>query len=148
QVVWRKAILDVQSVALQGDSILEQLRERQRPLDLRKAPLMALDYAEDPQNRRWVGMLRFHHLVNDATSTQVLMAEIQAHLLGQQQQLPAPVPYRNVVAQARSAEREAGHEAFFRGRLADVDEPTLAFGLQERQADRRDTEEADVLLPD
>jgi len=148
QVVWRKAILNVQPVALQGDSILEQLRERQRPLDLRKAPLMALDYAEDRQNCRWVGMLRFHHLVNDATSTQVLMAEIQAHLLGQQQQLPAPVPYRNVVAQARSAERQAGHEAFFRERLADVDEPTLAFGLQERQADRRDTEEADVLLPD
>ncbi|WP_256352510.1 condensation domain-containing protein, partial [Pseudomonas yamanorum] len=148
QVVWRKALLDVEPVALQGDSILEQLREHQRPLDLRKAPLMALDYAEDPQNRRWVGMLRFHHLVNDATSTQVLMAEIQAHLLGQQQQLPEPVPYRNVVAQTRSPQRQAAHEAFFRERLADVDEPTLAFGLQDRQADRHATEEADVLLPD
>ncbi|NWE37181.1 condensation domain-containing protein, partial [Pseudomonas gingeri] len=39
-------------------------------------------------------------------------------------------------------------EAFFRERLADVDEPTLAFGLQARQADRHETEEAHVLLPD
>ena len=75
---------------------------------------MALDYAE-PQHQRWVARLRFHHLVNDATSTTLLMDEIRAHLLGQQAQLPVPVPYRNMVAQARSTARQAAHEAFFRG---------------------------------
>ncbi|MEX5596060.1 amino acid adenylation domain-containing protein [Pseudomonas orientalis] len=130
QVVWRHAQLP-----------FEPLRDPARPLDLRHAPLMALDYAEEPHQQRWVARLRFHHLVNDATSTTVLVDEIRAHLLGQQAQLPMPVPYRNVVAQTRSAQRQAAHEAFFRERLADVDEPTLAFGLQERQADRAEIEE-------
>ncbi|WP_439864757.1 amino acid adenylation domain-containing protein [Pseudomonas antarctica] len=137
QVVWREAQLRV-----------EPLREPSPPLDLRQAPLMALDYAEEPHNRRWIARLRFHHLVNDATSTSVLVDEIRAHLLGEQAQLPAPVPYRNVVAQTRSPARHAAHEAFFRERLGDVDEPTLAFGLQERQADRADIEAFEQPLTD
>jgi len=126
QVVWRHAQLRV-----------EPLREPAEPLDLRQAPLMALDYAEEPQHRRWIARLRFHHLINDATSTAVLVDEIRAHLLGEQAQLPPSVPYRNVVAQARLPARQAAHEAFFRERLAAVDEPTLAFGVQARQADRK-----------
>ncbi|WP_339484397.1 amino acid adenylation domain-containing protein [Pseudomonas sivasensis] len=135
QVVWRAARLRV-----------EPWREGDRPLDLRQAPLMALDYAEAPAG--WVARLRFHHLVNDATSTTILMQELRAHLLGQQAQLPTPVPYRTVVAQSRSPARQAAHEAFFRELLGDVDEPTLAFGLQERQANRSDTEEAQRALSD
>ncbi len=137
QVVWRQAHLRV-----------EPLRDGHAPLDLRQAPLMALDYAEEPQQPRWVARLRFHHLVNDATSTTILMQEIRAHLLGQQAQLPVPVPYRNVVVQARSPARQAGHEAFFRAQLGDVDEPTLAFALPERQADRAQTDEAERGLSD
>ncbi|CRM95491.1 Tyrocidine synthase III [Pseudomonas sp. 22 E 5] len=137
QVVWREALLRV-----------EPLREDYLPLDLRQAPLMALDYAEEPQHQRWIARLRFHHLVNDATSTTILMQELRAHLLGQQAQLPVPVPYRNVVTQARSPARQAGHEAFFREQLGDIDEPTLAFGLQERQADRAHTGEAERALGD
>ncbi|WP_338576643.1 amino acid adenylation domain-containing protein [Pseudomonas canadensis] len=137
QVVWREALLRV-----------EPLREGYLPLDLRQAPLMALDYAEEPQHQRWIARLRFHHLVNDATSTTILMQELRAHLLGQQAQLPVPVPYRNVVTQARSPARQAGHEAFFREQLGDIDEPTLAFGLQERQADRVHTGEAERALSD
>ncbi|MBY8945010.1 amino acid adenylation domain-containing protein [Pseudomonas sp. SH10-3B] len=129
QVVWREARLPVQP-----------WREGAAPLDLRQAPLMVLEYAEEPT--RWVARLRFHHLVNDATSTTILMQEIRAHLLGQQAQLPAPVPYRNALAQSRSPARQAAHEAFFREQLGDLDEPTLAFGVQERQANRADTEEA------
>ncbi|EZP65948.1 non-ribosomal peptide synthetase [Pseudomonas sp. RIT357] len=135
QVVWRAARLRV-----------EPWREGDRPLDLRQAPLMALDYAEAPAG--WVARLRFHHLVNDATSTTILMQELRAHLLGQQAQLPTPVPYRTVVAQSRSPARQAAHEVFFRELLGDVDEPTLAFGLQERQANRSDTEEAQRALSD
>ncbi|NWA67033.1 non-ribosomal peptide synthetase [Pseudomonas reactans] len=137
QVVWREARLRV-----------EPLHEDHEPLDLRQAPLMALDYAEEPQHERWIARLRFHHLVNDATSTTILMQELRAHLLGQQAQLPVPVPYRTVVTQARSPARQAGHEAFFREQLGDVDEPTLAFGLQERQADRAHTDEAERVLSD
>ncbi|WP_248749120.1 non-ribosomal peptide synthetase [Pseudomonas sp. MWU15-20650] len=129
QVVWREARLPV-----------EPLRDTHAPLDLRQAPLMALNYAEDRHNQRWIAKLRFHHLVNDATSITILADEIRAHLLGQQAQLPASVPYRNVVAQSRAPARQAAHEAFFREHLADVDEPTLAFGLREHPAERTEIE--------
>ncbi|GAB5335996.1 amino acid adenylation domain-containing protein [Pseudomonas fluorescens] len=129
QVVWRDARLPI-----------GPLSEEHAPLDLRQAPLMALDYAEDPHHQRWLARLRFHHLVNDATSMTVLADEIRAHMLGQQAQLAASVPYRNVVAQSRCAARQAAHEAFFREQLATVDEPTLAFAMQEHQVDRAEIE--------
>ena len=137
QVVWRAARLPV-----------GPLSEPPQPLDLRQAPLMALDCAQEPHNARWVARLRFHHLVNDATSVTLLIDEIRAHLLGQQMQLAVPVPYRNVVAQSRSSAQQAEHEAFFRERLGDVDEPTLAFGLQEHHADRAEIETFQQPLPD
>jgi arthrofactin-type cyclic lipopeptide synthetase A len=152
QVVWRQAQLGLEQVLLEPQSgdILGQLAARfdpgLRPLDIRQAPMMALAWAEDPLQQRWVGMLRFHHLVNDATSTAVLIGEIQAHLNGQQAQLPPAVAYRNVVAQARQAHRQAEHQGFFRQMLGDVDEPTLAFGLQAYQVDRDDQQQAHGLL--
>ncbi len=101
---------------------------------------MALAGVEDPANRRWLGLLRFHHLVNDATSTTVLLAEIEAHMQGQAQCLAPPVPYRDYVAQVRLDAREAEHQAFFSSLLGDVDEPTLAFGMQRRHDDSHDHE--------
>jgi amino acid adenylation domain-containing protein len=47
----------------------------------------------------------------------------RAHLL------PEPVPYRNHVAQALAHARKHDAEAFFRGRLSDIHEPTAPFGL-------------------
>ncbi len=136
QVVWRKAELTMQEVALDpaaGDTV-DQLRERFDPrryrLDLRQAPMMFMVYAQDPGNNRWVGMLVFHHLVNDATSMGVLVAEIEAHVLGQAHHLAPPMPYRNYVAQTRLGTHRKEHEAFFREMLGDIDEPTLAFGVQ------------------
>ncbi|OLF53510.1 non-ribosomal peptide synthetase [Pseudomonas chlororaphis] len=137
QVVWREARLRLEEVLLdpQAGDVAGQLRERLdprlRPLDLGQAPMMALAYSEDPRNGRWVGMLRFHHLVNDATSTGVLLEEIHAYLVGSAAQLPEPVPYRRYVAQTRLGERDEEHAGFFREWLADVDEPSLAFGLLE-----------------
>lgn len=113
QVVWRAATLRV-----------EPLHEACAPLDLRQAPLMALDYREEPQQQRWVARLRFHHLVNDATSTTILLDEIRAHLLGEQARLPAPVQYRNVIRTGASARASGGARSVLRERLGDVDDPT------------------------
>ncbi|MCE0464975.1 non-ribosomal peptide synthetase, partial [Pseudomonas uvaldensis] len=147
QVVWREAGLEVEAVQLEaaaGD-IAGQLHERFDPrhyrLDIRRAPLMRLAYAQDPANRRWVGILLFHHLVDDATSLAVLAAEIEAYMLGQAQHLPASVPYRNYVAQARLGVDREAHEEFFREMLGDVDEPTLPFGLLDVQGDGSGIEE-------
>ncbi|AZC38062.1 non-ribosomal peptide synthetase [Pseudomonas chlororaphis] len=152
QVVWRQARLQLEEVLPdpEGGDIAEQLRERLdpglRPLDLGRAPMMALAYSEDPRNRRWVGMLRFHHLVNDATSTGVLLEEIHAHLQGRAEQLPEAVPYRRYVAQTRLGSRDEEHQAFFREWLADVDEPSLAFGRLERKTEGDEHEKVECQL--
>ena len=59
-------------------------------------------------------MLLRHHLAGDHTTLEVMQEEIQAHLLGQQDRLPAPLPFRNLVAQARLGVSREEHEAFFR----------------------------------
>src|SRR5262249_15682463 len=100
QVVWRQARLSVKEVSLDpamGD-IAEQLRgqfdPRRSQLDVRQAPMMRVFIAHDGPNERWVMLLLYHHLVDDVTSLSLLFDEIQAHLLGRAEQLPAPLPIR------------------------------------------------------
>ncbi|MDU8418594.1 condensation domain-containing protein, partial [Pseudomonas syringae] len=152
QVVWRNAKLSLEEVAidpLDGD-VLTRLRERFDPrhyrLDIGQAPLMRIAYAEDTPHQRLVGMLLFHHLALDHTSLEVVVEEMQASLQGQIEQLPAPVPYRNHVAQARLGISQAEHEAFFRDMLGDIDEPTLAYGIPDVQGDGSGIEEVNQLL--
>ncbi|RMS24706.1 non-ribosomal peptide synthetase, partial [Pseudomonas syringae] len=152
QVVWRNAKLSLEEVAidpLDGD-VLTRLRERFDPrhyrLDIGQAPLMRIAYAEDTTHQRLVGMLLFHHLALDHTSLEVVVEEMQASLQGHIEQLPAPVPYRNHVAQARLGISQAEHEAFFRDMLGDIDEPTLAYGIQDVQGDGSGIEEVNQLL--
>nr|UXB94752.1 non ribosomal peptide synthetase [Pseudomonas syringae] len=152
QVVLRRAELQVTELFLDpaDGPVDEQLHQRFDPrhyrLDVRQAPLMQIVFSHDPVNDRWLAMLLFHHMVNDATSLQVVLHEVQAHLLGQSVALGEPVPYRNYVAQARLGVSDAQHEAFFRDMLGDIDEPTLPFGLQDVQDGGRDIEEACVTL--
>ncbi|MCF5753059.1 amino acid adenylation domain-containing protein, partial [Pseudomonas syringae] len=152
QVVWREAHLTLERVLLEptdGD-IAARLHERFDPrhhrLDLRQAPLMHMVCAHDPDNERWVAMLRFHHLIDDVTSLAVISREVEACMLGQEQQLPASVPYRNYVAQARLGVSIEAHEAFFRDLLGDIDEPTLPFDLHDVQGDGSGVKEVRLQL--
>ncbi len=148
QVVWRQAILALNEVSPTRSPVTpaEQLRGRldspQTRLDIRRAPMLQLDYGQDPSNQRWIGLLQYHHLVNDATSLGALVGEIEAHMQDRQAQLPVSIPYRNYVAQSRLGVSQAEHEQFFREMLGDIDEPTLPFGLQDVQGDGQDIEEA------
>ncbi|WP_026145417.1 condensation domain-containing protein, partial [Pseudomonas asplenii] len=135
QVVLREATLAVEEVELtprDGD-IETCLRERFDPrhyrLDLRQAPLMRLMCAEDRANARWVALLLFHHIAIDHAALELVQYEMQAYLLGEGHALPEAVPYRNYVAQVRLGAGADAHEGFFRDMLADVDEPTLPFGV-------------------
>jgi amino acid adenylation domain-containing protein len=147
QVVYRQATLPVQEIPLDaGHDPLEQLKERMQPqyqnLELRQAPLMRLQVAADPHSSQWYALLQTHHLVCDNESLDMLIAEVIAHLQGHAQRLPQPMAYRNHVAQALAHARTHDSEAFFREKLAQIDEPTAPFGLLDVHGDARRIEEA------
>ncbi|MDD1013906.1 condensation domain-containing protein [Pseudomonas rubra] len=135
QVVWREAQLMREAVAVDGAEALAQLCRRFDPrhyrLDLHQAPLMQLMHARG-EGQAWVALLSFHHTVMDHTALDIVRREIHAHLTGETAQLAAPVAFRNVLAEARLALDEQAHENFFTQMLADIDAPTLAFGLQDK----------------
>ncbi|MET3498379.1 amino acid adenylation domain-containing protein, partial [Variovorax boronicumulans] len=137
QVVWRRAPLQLEETDLAGVDVCERLRERFAPrqmgIDLARAPLIGGGIAHDAANGRWALLLLFHHLAIDHTTLEVVLQEIQAHLLGEQHRLPRALPFRNFVAQALGGVSREEHEAFFRDMLGDVDEPTLPFGLADVQ---------------
>ncbi|SAK77435.1 non-ribosomal peptide synthetase [Caballeronia temeraria] len=140
QVVWREARLIVEEVELspQDGEIEAQLARRFDPryqrLDVRHAPMMRLYVARDPANGRWLLQLLGHHMVMDYTALEMMLEEIEAILRDDAQRLPVPLPYRNFVAQARLGMSQDEHEAYFRDVLADVDEPTLPYGLSDVQS--------------
>ncbi|MFJ4142721.1 amino acid adenylation domain-containing protein, partial [Pseudomonas sp. NPDC089734] len=121
QVVWRQAVLPVVEVPLAALTDAE-------PLKLDQAPLLRLVHADDPDNQRIVAVLLFHHLIMDHMALELLSHELQAVLLGLEDQLPEPVPYRNYIAQALLGPSDEAHEVFFREQLGDLDEPTLPYG--------------------
>ena len=139
QVVLRRAPLPVTQVSLNGGSAAEELRHYIEPgknrLDIRKAPLMRIYVAEDKTEERWLMGLLNHHLAMDHTSLDIMIEEVQAHLLGEADRLPRPLPFRNFVAQARLGVSQEAHEAFFQQMLKDVDEPTAPFGLADIKGD-------------
>ncbi|MDH3412429.1 MAG: amino acid adenylation domain-containing protein, partial [Gammaproteobacteria bacterium] len=148
QVVWRRAPLAVEEVSIapaDGD-VAQQLRTRFNPrhyrLDVRQAPLIRIFIAHDAANARWVMLRLTHHLTTDDITRDIVRQEIQAYLLGQAAQLPAPLPYRNFVAQARLGVAREEHKAFFQKMLGDVDEPTTPFRLTDVYGDGSDIAEA------
>ncbi|WP_313455215.1 non-ribosomal peptide synthase/polyketide synthase [Pseudomonas sp.] len=149
QVVWRNARMAVTAIDdLPAGSVIDALQARfdarQQRLDLAQAPLMRLLYADDPHNQQVVAILQFHHLALDHTAMEVIANEMRLILTDQQARLQPPAPYRTYVAQARLGSDAAGHEAFFRDMLGDVDEPTLPFGLADVHSDGAHTEEAQL----
>ncbi|MBN8472056.1 amino acid adenylation domain-containing protein [Corallococcus exiguus] len=151
QVVWRHARLVVDALELSdaaGD-IAGQLRARHDPrhyrLDIRQAPLLRCAVAHDAANRRWLLQVLFHHLIDDATSLRLMMAQVQLILAGQRERLAEPVPFRNYVALARRVP-QAEHEAFFKAMLGDVEEPTAPFGLTDTQGEGVGIDEARLML--
>ncbi|QXH58577.1 non-ribosomal peptide synthetase [Pseudomonas maumuensis] len=133
QVVWRQAWLPLRVLEPGPGDAATRLREQALRLDLRQAPMMALACVEERAQARWLGLLHFHHLVNDAVSVQVLLAELGALMTGAGHTLAAPVAYRNYVALSRDQSRQARHEAYLRKALAGVEAPPRLAGMAEGQ---------------
>ncbi|MDE1480364.1 amino acid adenylation domain-containing protein, partial [Xenorhabdus bovienii] len=150
QVVWRQAPLCVNHFTPDtADDVPAQLRAHTDPrlhrLNLSRAPLFAADIAHDPAQDEWLLALRFHHLVSDHMTLELIFAEIALLLQGHAEKLTTALPYRNFIAQTLSIPA-AVHEAYFRDQLADVDEPTVPFGVLKVQADGEFVTEARLPL--
>ncbi|PEH87142.1 non-ribosomal peptide synthetase [Burkholderia gladioli] len=152
QVVWRDAPLAFTELSLDpaDGPVAEQLARRFDPrehrIDLGQAPLLRFAAAPDEQGR-WLLIELLHHLIGDHSTMEILHREVQAILAGRADQLSPPQPFRNLVAQAHLGVSQQEHEAFFRAMLADVEEPTLPFGLTEVHLDGSRVIEAQRMLP-
>ncbi|WP_440531934.1 amino acid adenylation domain-containing protein [Variovorax sp. YR566] len=152
QVVWRRAGFAVDALALAPGTGAAAQRLREHPqvrglrIDVRRAPMLHGFAACDDAGGRWLLLLSYHHLVMDHTTLERLVEEIAAIERGDAAGLPAPVPFRNFVAQSRLGVSEAEHEAFFGTMLGDVDEPTAPFGLLDVQGDGSQVEQARLML--
>jgi amino acid adenylation domain-containing protein len=152
QVVWRRAELAVEEIELEGagDEAREQLYARCNPrrirIDVRQAPMLRLCVGYDSTRDCWLMVQLLHHLAGDHTTLEVMSEEVQAHLRKEEASLPKPLPFRNLVAQARLGVSGKEHEAFFRQMLGDVEEPTAPFGLLDVQGDGSGIEDAHLAL--
>ncbi|WP_249727394.1 condensation domain-containing protein, partial [Bradyrhizobium sp. sBnM-33] len=153
QVVWRRAPLEVSEVELDGyhgpgaDELRRRFDPRQHRIDLGRAPLLRFVTAREPGSARWLLLELQHHLIGDQTTLEVMHAEVWAVLEGREHELIAPQPFRNLVAQAHLGVDAKAHEEFFRGLLADIDAPTMPFGLSEVYGDGSGVGEAHRMLP-
>ncbi|MDE9567024.1 hypothetical protein KKI93_24365, partial [Xenorhabdus bovienii] len=105
---------------------------RQYRINLNQAPLFAADIAYDPAQGEWLLALRFHHLISDHMTLELIFAEIALLLQnnalknnelkknesqGNAEMLPKALPYRNFIAQTLNVPPEE-HEAYFCAQLA------------------------------
>ncbi|MCA6219090.1 non-ribosomal peptide synthetase, partial [Photorhabdus antumapuensis] len=151
QVVWRQAPLSVTELTLNpadglvSDQLAQRFDPRQYRLDLSQAPLLRFVIAQETDGRWYVLQLQ-HHLIGDHTTLEVMNREVRAYLDGQDDNLPLPVPFRNLVAQAWQGVDQTEHHRFFTDMLAEVDEPTLPFGLTEVHRDGSQVTQAQRML--
>ncbi|MFJ1601186.1 amino acid adenylation domain-containing protein [Streptomyces sp. NPDC088261] len=139
QVVVRRAAIPVEGVDLPegpGDDVTgRMLAACPGSMDIGRAPLIRVFTAADPVSGQWLGLVQAHHLIADHTTLDVLLDEVRAFVEGREDTLPAPLPFRNFVAQARLRVAEEEHRRYFSTLLGEVTEPTAPFGLLDVRGD-------------
>ncbi|WP_344447115.1 condensation domain-containing protein, partial [Kitasatospora nipponensis] len=151
QVVWRHAELPVREVVLDAsavDPVAELVTVGGVSMDIGRAPMLGLHVAQRPGSDTWLGLLRIHLLVRDHTALAVLLSEVREITGGRGAELPAGLPFRNFVAQARGGVDRTEHERYFAQLLGDVTESTTPFGAEDARGDGMDTVRAFSELPE
>ncbi|MEV5576185.1 amino acid adenylation domain-containing protein [Spirillospora sp. NPDC052269] len=111
-------------------------RERARPFDLAKPPLLRFVLVRMADDRHRL-IFTNHHILLDGWSTPILQTELFTLYLtrGDDSGLPRVTPYKNHLAWLAKQDREAAETAW-RDALSGIDEPTLvAPGAPEPPAD-------------
>ena len=149
QVVQRQATLRVEEVKVEGVEAERYLKETYDPrrfrIEVGEAPLLR-GFAAKEVEGGWLLLVLAHHLAVDHTTMGVLVQEAEEISAGRESLLSAPVPFREFVARARLGVSASEHEEFFRKLLGDVEEPTVAFGLDGVRGDGSKIEEHRVTL--
>ena len=144
-------MIGVVEITLDGgtDAVNQLLASRHGPrMDLGTAPLLRVYVAAEPGTDRWLALLRIHHLLEDHTAQDIVMAEVAAFMRGEGSGLAEPVAFRGFVAQARLGTDPAEHERFFTALLGDVSEPTIPFGLADVHGDGTAAAQARLVVDD
>ncbi|AWW43512.1 amino acid adenylation domain-containing protein [Streptomyces cadmiisoli] len=140
QVVVRQAEIPVETVeppssADETDFAAQLLAVCPPAMAIGVAPLIRAHVTTAPESGRAVLLLHLHHLIDDHTGLEVVLGEVRAFLEGQQDRLPAPLPFRSFVAQSRLRVSRDEHEQYFSALLGDVTEPTAPFGVVDTLGD-------------
>jgi amino acid adenylation domain-containing protein len=147
QIVQRQARVAVEEISLSGADAAEELWSKRRlRIDVREAPLLRLELAEDASQERWLGLLQFHHLVIDNSTLGLILSEVIAQLGGSDRPALETVPFRDFVAESRLGAPRGEHLKFFQEMLADFDEPTAPFGLRDVRGEGLDAGHARLSL--
>ncbi|KAF9992046.1 hypothetical protein BGZ79_003596, partial [Entomortierella chlamydospora] len=152
QVVLRHTVLSVTELSLDpmNGPIMDQLVKltdpREHRLDLTQSPLIRYVIAQDTDGR-WIAVQLLHHIIGDHSTLEVMEHEIQAFFEGNGESLPPSEPFRNLIAQARSGPSVEVHEQFFTKMLADIDTPSLPYGLSDVHGEGFDVTETHIMLP-
>ena len=134
QVVWHTARLQIEGGQPRANSgEARRFDPRRHQIDLTRAPLWHLVIEKEPDGERWLATELMHRLVGDQSTLEIVHAEVDALLRGEE--LQAPLQYRSLVAHTRLGRGAEGHKRFFEHMLRDVDEPTAPFGLTEVHRD-------------
>ncbi|KAF9287993.1 hypothetical protein BGZ68_000948 [Mortierella alpina] len=152
QVVLREAPLSVTELDLDpaAGTATEQLKQMFDPrcyrMDLTQAPLLRVVVARQVDGS-WVLVELLHHLIGDHSTLEIMQSEIHSFLKGEGNSLPPAQPYRNLIAQARLGMSQEQHEEFFKEMLADIDTPSLPFGIAGVHGDGTEITESSRMLP-
>ncbi len=151
QVVYRHAHVAVTHVEMSpeqdGLAYLESLCSGcgQR-MDLTQPALLKVHVVERENGGKYL-LLQLHHIISDHVGLEIILQELSLCLLGQQDSLTPPRPYREFIAHVGYIAKQTDAETFFSAMLADVDRPTAPFELFDVLGDGSQAVEARGDLP-
>ncbi|KAF9342714.1 hypothetical protein BGX26_006993, partial [Mortierella sp. AD094] len=152
QAVLRHAQLSVTELTLDPtngpitDQIMKAIDPREHRIDLTQAPLTRFVIAQD-NDGTWIVVHLTHHIIGDHSTLILMTDEIRAIMEYQENTLSKPQPFRNLIAQVKSGPDTELHNRFFSEMLAEIDTPTLPYGLSDVHHDGLDVLESHIMLP-